>query len=92
MKFGVGFGEDIGEKILKDKKDKREKDSETAWQAYQRKRKEKRSEKKHRAKQDKKEIKRQAQDEPLDPKKAAELELLVSNKRTATQPKPNIED
>jgi hypothetical protein len=42
VKFNVGFGEDIGQKLLKQKKDQQEKEAETAWESYQRKRKEKR--------------------------------------------------
>jgi hypothetical protein len=51
IKFNVGFGEDVGKKILKDKKEKKELEKETAWESYQRKRKEKKKDKKLQAKQ-----------------------------------------
>lgn len=53
IKFNVGFGEDVGEKLIKQKKDKADKDKETAWESYQRKRKEKKKDKKLQAKQNK---------------------------------------
>jgi len=46
IKFNVGFGEDVGKKILADKKLKSQEEKETAWESYQRKRKEKKKEKK----------------------------------------------
>ena len=46
IKFNIGFGEDVGEKILKSKKEIEDKEAETAWESYQRKRKEKRKDKK----------------------------------------------
>ena len=42
----VVFGEDVGKKILADKKLKSQEEKETAWESYQRKRKEKKKEKK----------------------------------------------
>lgn len=53
MKFNIGFGEDVGKKAIKDKKERKELDDETAWASYQRKRKEKRKEKKQLVKQQK---------------------------------------
>ena len=41
IKFNVGFGEDIGRKLLDEKKEKKEKSKESEWDKYQRKRKEK---------------------------------------------------
>jgi len=34
IKFNVGFGEDVGQKLLKQKKDKSEQDADTAWESY----------------------------------------------------------
>ena len=34
IKFNVGFGEDLGKKVLKDKKKKEEEEGETAWEKY----------------------------------------------------------
>ena len=53
VKFNIGFGEDVGKKAIKDKKERKELDDETAWASYQRKRKEKRKEKKQLVKQQK---------------------------------------
>lgn len=53
IKFNVGFGEDLGKKILQEKKEKKEKQDETAWDKYQRKKKEKKKEKKQKHKLDK---------------------------------------
>ena len=53
MKFNIGFGEDVGKKAIKDKKERKELDDETAWAFYQRTRKEKRKEKKQLVKQQK---------------------------------------
>lgn len=81
IKFNVGFGEDVGKKLIKQKKEKKEKDSETAWDSYQRKRKEKRKQKKEQTKQTKKDIKSKGFGNPEeDDKQAAELTLLVSEK------------
>lgn len=46
IKFNVGFGEDVGKKLLEDKKEKAELEKESEWQKYQRKRKEKSKDKK----------------------------------------------
>ncbi len=53
IKFNVGFGEDLGKKVLQEKKDKKQKEDETAWEKYQRKKKEKKKEKKLQHKLDK---------------------------------------
>ena len=50
IRFNVGFGEDIGKKLLKEKKDKKDLKGESDWTKYQRKRKEIRKEKKENAK------------------------------------------
>lgn len=34
IKFNVGFGEDVGKKILAEKKQKKEEQQETAWESY----------------------------------------------------------
>ena len=75
VKFNVGFGEDLGKKILKDKKEKEEKEEETAWEKYQRKRKEKKKLKNEQKKQKKEEVVPDREEKNL-----AELELLVSKK------------
>ena len=80
IKFNVGFGEDVGKKILADKKLKSQEEKETAWESYQRKRKEKKKEKKLQAKEHKKDIKKQSLINPEDAKKTAELELLIGKK------------
>jgi hypothetical protein len=84
IKFNVGFGEDVGKKILTHKKQQREEHDETAWESYQRKRKEKKKDKKQRAKEHKNEIKKQGQLNPeeieLTKRKTAELELLIGKK------------
>ena len=41
IKFNVGFGEDIGKKVIKEKKKREQEEEETAWEKYQRKKKEK---------------------------------------------------
>lgn len=64
IKFNVGFGEDVGKKILTEKKQKKEENDETAWESYQRKRKEKKKDKKQKAKEHKNQIKKQGQLNP----------------------------
>ena len=34
VKFNVGFGEDLGKKIIKEKKEREEEEEETAWEKY----------------------------------------------------------
>lgn len=84
IKFNVGFGEDVGNKILTHKKQKKEEHDETAWESYQRKRKEKKKDKKHKAKEHKNQIKKQGQLNPEEieqsKRKTAELELLIGKK------------
>lgn len=84
IKFNVGFGEDVGKKILTHKKQKKEEHDETAWESYQRKRKEKKKDKKHKAKEHKNQIKKQGQLNPEEieqsKRKTAELELLIGKK------------
>lgn len=84
IKFNVGFGEDVGKKILTHKKQKKEERDETAWESYQRKRKEKKKDKKHKAKEHKNQIKKQGQLNPEEieqsKRKTAELELLIGKK------------
>lgn len=84
IKFNVGFGEDVGKKILTLKKQKKEEHDETAWESYQRKRKEKKKDKKHKAKEHKNQIKKQGQLNPEEieqsKRKTAELELLIGKK------------
>ncbi len=84
IKFNVGFGEDVGKKILTQKKQKKEERDETAWESYQRKRKEKKKDKKHKAKEHKNQIKKQGQLNPEEieqsKRKTAELELLIGKK------------
>ncbi len=80
IKFNVGFGEDLGKKVLKDKKKREEEEDETAWEKYQRKKKEKKKEKKAKAKQEKDDKKKIGTSEVEDKKKTAELELLIGMK------------
>ena len=84
IKFNVGFGEDVGKKILTDKKQKKEENDETAWESYQRKRKEKKKDKKQKAKEHKNKIKTQGQLNPEEieqqKRSTAELELLIGKK------------
>lgn len=85
----MGFGEDVGQKLIKQKKDKADKDKETAWESYQRKRKEKRKEKKQQAKNNKEAVKKKGlgnpEEEEEQKKQSAELELLVSEKNNGVK-------
>jgi NUC153 domain len=87
IKFNVGFGEDLGSKLIKEKKAKEDLDAETAWESYQRKRKEKRKQKKLEAKQAKKNRQLLTQDIPPEEqkRKEAELALLVSDKHNGVK-------
>jgi hypothetical protein len=81
VKFNVGFGEDIGKKVIADKKLKKQAEGETAWDSYQRKRKEKKKDKKDKAKKNKQEVKKQGTANPEEThRQTAELELLIGDK------------
>ncbi len=81
VKFNVGFGEDIGKKVIADKKQKKQAEGETAWDSYQRKRKEKKKDKKEKAKKHKQDVKKQGTANPEEThRQTAELELLIGDK------------
>lgn len=84
IKFTSGFGEDLGKKIIKEKKEKKELEGETAWEKFQRKKKEKKKEKKQKAKEAKEAKKKMSsnpEDEDEVKRRRAELEMLVGKKR-----------
>ncbi|CDW77800.1 UNKNOWN [Stylonychia lemnae] len=83
IKFNVGFGEDVGKKLLQDKKTRKEEQGESDWQKYQRKRKEKRKEKKVNAKEKQKQSKIEIFEDENDEqakKRKAQLELIIGTK------------
>ena len=77
VKFNVGFGEDLGKRFIDEKRAQRDSQRETAWEAYQSKRKQKIKDKKLKAKELKKEQKKATNP---DEDNGAEMELLVSSK------------
>jgi len=78
----VGFGEDVGKKLLGDKKERKEKQGESEWQKYQAKRKEKRKEKKELGKIKKEKGMIEVKEDEVDvKKKEAELEMLVGKSK-----------
>ena len=91
----MGFGEDLGKRAIKEKKQRKEEEGETAWEKYQKKRKEKKKEKKLKGKKEKEDRKKQGEVEVVDKKKSAELELLVGQKnngRLDGEFKANVSD
>lgn len=92
IKFNVGFGEDVGKKLLSDKKDKREREAESDWQKYQRKRKEKRREKKLETKEKKKQGQVEV-DVEQEERQKAQLEMLIGKRNNgAGEFKANVKD
>lgn len=83
VKFGVGFGEDIGQKILDDKEEQRQNKGESTWDKRQRKLKENRRAKKEAAKTETAVKKEQGKlgkvPDEVDMKKKAALELILGS-------------
>ena len=92
----MGFGEDLGKKVLKDKEAKKELREESEWQKYQRKRKDKKREKKLQAKEKSKiskiEIFEEDNDNDSKSKKSAELGMLVGKSRKDRNLKADVGD
>ena len=95
VQFGVGFGEDIGEKLIERKQAKKERDGMTPFEKWQEKKSDRKREKKKVLKQKQKEqrqIGRMTEHELIEHnRKKAELELLIAGRKSSQTAKEFVD-